>query len=242
MLKRLLRSAALQRAASKLLKSYLTFALRSTRWTVEGAAHLTPFLAGGPVVVAVWHERLPLMLAVWHMARRANPQRRAAVLASRHRDGRLIGAVFARAGLQIVHGSSGRARPAAAASGIGIRGPAMRDHGGAAGLRGLLAALADGHAVVLTPDGPRGPRRIPAPGVAQLAALSAAPVLPAAAQVRRRITLDSWDRLVLPLPFGRGAVVCLPPLSVLPDGAADALPIIAAALTDAADRADALCR
>jgi hypothetical protein len=48
--------------------------------------------------------------------------------------------------------------------------------------------------------------------------------------------------MVIPLPFARGILVCGPAIMVPRSGAKDALPIIAAALTDATNRADALCR
>lgn len=227
----LLRSPWLHRKAAWLLGLYLDLALRSTRWTLEGGAHLAPFLPGGAVLVAVWHERLPIVPALWTRARRAHPGRGVAALASRHRDGRLIAGVLARFGVRAVLGSSARVRPGA-----------TRDAGGAAGLRGVLAALAAGDAVVLTPDGPRGPRRMAAPGVAQMAALSGAPVLPVAGAVRHRVLLRSWDRMMLPLPFGSGALVCLPPIAVAPGEAPAALARIASQLSVAADRADALCR
>jgi lysophospholipid acyltransferase (LPLAT)-like uncharacterized protein len=76
---------------------------------------------------------------------------------------------------------------------------------------------------------------------AQLAAVSGVKVLPCAAQTSRRHTLRSWDRMVLPLPFGRGVIVCGPPISVAREDAAAALPTIAAALTEAAAAADRLC-
>ena len=233
MFARLLKSAALQRAAAGVLGLYLDATLRSTRWTVEGAAHLAPFLAEGAVIVACWHDRLPLAPAFWLPARQANGQRRIATLASRHRDGRLIAGVMAHFGVRAVLGSSDRAKSGG--------GPA-RDRGGAAGVRTLLAALQDGQAVVLTPDGPRGPCRVAAPGIGLLAALAQAPVLAVGGQVRRRILLRSWDRMVLPLPFGRGALVCLPPIVVAQDGAETSLAQIGRALTQAADRADVLCR
>jgi lysophospholipid acyltransferase (LPLAT)-like uncharacterized protein len=94
---------------------------------------------------------------------------------------------------------------------------------------------------VTTPAGPRGPRRVAAPGVAQVAALSGAPVLPCAAQVSRRRVLRSWDRMVIPRPFGRGAVVVGRAIQVPREGWEASLPEIAAALDAAADRADALC-
>ncbi|MDE2198887.1 MAG: hypothetical protein KGJ41_07680, partial [Rhodospirillales bacterium] len=70
---------------------------------------------------------------------------------------------------------------------------------------------------------------------------SGAPVLPCAAQTTRRRILPTWDRLVLPLPWGRGAVVCGPAIAVPRDGAEAALPAIARAMTEAADLADRLC-
>jgi lysophospholipid acyltransferase (LPLAT)-like uncharacterized protein len=230
MFRRLLKSRTAQSAGAHLLGVYLDVALRSTRWTMEGQAFLDPYLSGGGVIVASWHERLPLIPALWVRARRRYPQRRVAALASRHRDGRFLGTVLGRFGVTMVHGSSD-------ADPKGRR----RDRGGAAGLRALLTALGEGAAVVITPDGPRGPRRVAAPGVAQLAAMAQVAVLPAAAQLRWRITLRSWDQMVLPLPFGRGVLVCGPPILVPPDGAAAALQVIETALSAAADRADTLC-
>jgi lysophospholipid acyltransferase (LPLAT)-like uncharacterized protein len=108
-------------------------------------------------------------------------------------------------------------------------------------MRALLAVLAAGDQVVITPDGPRGPRRQLARGVAQLAALAGVPVLPCAARSTQRRVLPTWDRMILPLPFGRGVLVCGAPIHVPRDHWADSLPVIAAALTQAADQAEALC-
>lgn len=208
----------------------LRLTLRSVSWTAEG---LPPaFMDGSPAIFAFWHERLPLMPALW--LRAASARRRAglapgrmAVLVSRNHDGRLIGRVMRALGVELAHGSS-------------AKGGAQK--GGAGGVRALLAVLAGGGQVVITPDGPRGPRRVAAPGVAQLAALAGVPVIPCAAQVTGRRTLRSWDRMVLPLPFGRGAIVCGPPITVARADWTASLPAIERALTDAAERADALCR
>lgn len=227
MLSRLLRSPAAQTCFAVATAAYLRFALRTTRWTLYGREHLAPIAGEAPGVVAFWHERLPLMPALWAETRAMNPARRVHVLVSRHRDGRFIGAVVGRFAMELVHGSS--ARPGKA-------------NGGSSGLRAMLAALRERELVAITPDGPRGPRRVAAAGVAQLAGLSGAPVLAAAAQTSRRIVLGTWDRMVLPLPFGRGAIVFLPPIAVARERWQEALPRITAALDEAADRADALCR
>jgi hypothetical protein len=225
LMKKLLRHPIAQAALARLLGLYLAFALRTTRWSLEGHEHMAPHAAGAPVIVAFWHERLPLMPMLWVKARQA-PEGRGAhnqvhVLVSQHRDGRFIGAVVSRFALNVVLGSSSR--------------------GGAKGLRMLMNLLAGGDHIAITPDGPRGPRRNAAAGVAQLAALSGVPVLPCAAQTTRRWVLRTWDRMVVPKPFGRGVVVCLPTIAVARDNWQDALPAIGAALSAAADKADQLC-
>jgi lysophospholipid acyltransferase (LPLAT)-like uncharacterized protein len=224
-MKRLLRHPAAQKLLAQLLGTYLAFALHTTRWRIEGFEHVLPHAAGAPAVVAFWHEHLPMMPMLWLLARRSPEGRlsraRAHVLVSRHRDGRFIGTVVSRFALDVVLGSSSR--------------------GGTTSVRNLLTLLADGDHVAITPDGPRGPRRTAAPGVAQLAALSGAPVLPCAARTTRCRVLPTWDRMVVPLPFGRGVVVCRPAIAVPRRGWQEALPHIANALNAAAVQADRLC-
>ncbi len=222
-MKRLLRHPIFQTSLANILGRYLWFALRTTRWTLDGEAHAAPYLAGQPVIAAFWHERLPLMPQLCDMARARRPDGslRMHVLVSQSRDGRFIGAVLRRFRLQVVLGSSSK--------------------GGAAGMRALLSLLADGGQIAVTPDGPRGPRRVAAAGVAQMAAASGIAVLPCSAQISRRRVMRSWDRMVIPLPFARGVVVCGAPILVPPEGWQDALPQIQAALNAAADRADLLC-
>lgn len=220
-LKRLLRGQAVRGASAWLLGLYLDLALRSTRWTLHGAMP-----DQGPAIVAFWHECLPLMPRLWLMAYRAGTFPHADVLISRHRDGQLIGAIMRRFHVRVVHGSSSQGR---------------ESRGGSASVRRLLSVLAGPGLVVITPDGPRGPRRVAAPGVAQLAALSGVAVVPAAAHTTRRRILRSWDRMILPLPFGRGVIVCGDPIPVPRRARDTALRQIEAALTEVTERAAALC-
>src|SRR5215213_3988012 len=227
MLRRLTRHPVAQAALARLLGLYLSAVYRTTRWTLLGEEHIRAALRpedgrAHAAIAAFWHENLPMMPMLWLSARRRVPEMapmQGHVLVSRHRDGRFIGAVVRRFRLELVHASSSR--------------------GGVAGLRAMLRVLASGDMVVVTPDGPRGPRRVAAPGVAQLAALSGRPVLPCAARSTRQRVLKSWDRMRLPLPFGRGVLVCGAPVAVARGAEAALLPAIAAALTAACDAADA---
>ena len=170
------------------------------------------------------------MPALWTLALRERSGRATArmhVLVSRHQDGRLIGEIMRGFGVEVVYGSSARGRD---------------QRGGAASVRALASALRGGGQVVVTPDGPRGPARSAAPGVAQLAALAGVPIVPCAAQTSRRRVLPTWDRMVVPLPFGRGVLVCGPPIVVGHKAWLTELPGIERALNAVAERADALCK
>jgi lysophospholipid acyltransferase (LPLAT)-like uncharacterized protein len=218
-----MRSPQAQWLLSRVLGLYLAFALRTTRWTVDGREHLLQHGEGAPAVFAFWHEFLPLMPALVMIARRLPQYRPVSIytLVSHHRDGKAIGAVVGRFNIKPVSGSTSR--------------------GGVAGLRALVRILANGGIIGITPDGPRGPRRQAAAGVAQLAALAAVPVVPCAARTSWRVVLGTWDRMPVPLPFGRGVVVCGPSIAVSRSSPRDAMPAITAALNVAADRADRLC-
>jgi lysophospholipid acyltransferase (LPLAT)-like uncharacterized protein len=221
MLKRLLQQPTFRTVLAHLIGRYLLFALRTTRWTLHGEAHVSAYFAGRPCIAAFWHERLPLMPALWLMAKRQRPANRMHVLISRHRDGRLIASILRLFGANSIHASSSR--------------------GGAVGARALLALLANGDMVAVTPDGPRGPRRRAAPGVAHIAALADVEILPCGGQTSHRWTLGSWDRMVLPLPFGRGVLVCAAPIAVPREAWRASLPTITLALDQVAETADALC-
>lgn len=161
----------------------------TTRWQSVNAAVAEDAWAGaGPVIVAFWHNRLAMMPYCW-------PSRRPFhMLISAHPDGRLIAKTVAHFGIDAVAGSSRR--------------------GGAEALRTLVRLAKGGHSIGITPDGPRGPRMRIREGALALARLSGVPIVPAAVSVRRRVVLDTWDRLIIALPFSRGAMVWGAPIHV----------------------------
>ena len=226
-MKRLLRHPRVQQALAWLIGRYLGWALSSTRWTVIGEPNMRPFALGTPGIMAFWHEHLPLMPALFLHARQSTPNLRAHVLVSRHNDGRLIGDVIAHFGISVVHGSSSRDG---------------KSRGGARGVLAMLGLMDSGDLAVITPDGPRGPRRVAAPGVAQLAALSGHAILPCAGHTTHCRVLGTWDRMTLPLPWGRGVFVCGPAITVPREDWEQALPEITQALNAASEQAAAACR
>ncbi|MFN8984677.1 MAG: lysophospholipid acyltransferase family protein [Alphaproteobacteria bacterium] len=220
MLKRLIRHPAAQALLAWLIGLYLRLIWATTRWQLEGAEY-AKVSRGQPLILAFWHECLPLAAQGWRLMGGHIPVLaglRAQALISRHRDGRLIARAVAPFDVEVVHASSSK--------------------GGAAGLRQLLRVLEGGGVAVITPDGPRGPARQAAPGIAQLAALAGLPVLACGAASSRMRRARSWDRMRFPLPFARAVVMIEAPITVPREDPGSALPAITAALNRATERAD----
>jgi hypothetical protein len=134
----------------------------------------------GAVVLAFWHEVLPL--AAWKYRGTGYH-----TLTSYSYDGELIARIIRHLGLAALRGSSSR--------------------GGGEALKQMETALRMGVTIGFTLDGPRGPRREAKPGVAVLAARSGIPTVPVALAATRCWRMKSWDRMAIPKPFSR--IVCV---------------------------------
>ncbi len=84
-------------------------------------------------------------------------------------------------------------------------------------MRAMLRALRAGECVGLTPDGPQGPRMRASPGIVQVARLAGVPIVPIAFAARPSKLINSWDRFMVPLPFGRGVIRWGNPVEVARD-------------------------
>lgn len=186
-----LRIPFIQNTLAWVLAAWMRFCFATIRWTHqnEGAAEAV-WKQGGGVLAVFWHSRIGLSPACWPLDR-ATP---AKALISLSADGEFIAKAVARQGFPAVRGSSANKDKAKAAK------------GGTQALRDGLKQLKVG-GLAITPDGPRGPARQMAEGLPMLAKISGAPALFIGLSCNPAIRLNSWDKAVLPLPFGKGAVV-----------------------------------
>jgi lysophospholipid acyltransferase (LPLAT)-like uncharacterized protein len=90
----------------------------------------------------------------------------------------------------------------AASLGYGtIRGSSTR--GGRRAYAEALRSLAGGTPVGITPDGPRGPRRVAKAGAILAAARAGAVIVPVHADAHPGWRARSWDRFLVPAPFAK---------------------------------------
>ena len=198
LLKRIGQSAAVQVTASFVAAAYFRFVYWTSRWERVNLETPAAFIREGrPFIAPFWHGRLAMMPFAWPGGGDLH------ILISRHRDGALITETMKRFGMKAIRGSSEREA-------------GERDKGGREALQAMLRKLKAGAQIGFTPDGPRGPRMRASDGLAALARLSGAAVIPVACAVRRRRILGSWDRMILPLPFTRGVLMWGEPIAVPP--------------------------
>jgi hypothetical protein len=96
-----------------------------------------------------------------------------------------------------------------------IRGSSSR--GGARAAREMRDLLAQGRTVVITPDGPRGPRHSMNPGLTWLASSTGVRVAPVGLVCDRAWHLSSWDAFTIPKPGARVVVQYGPLLELGPE-------------------------
>jgi lysophospholipid acyltransferase (LPLAT)-like uncharacterized protein len=166
---------------------YLRLVAKTNSLTLEPADFYERIAFDLPVIVAMWHGQHALMSFI------RRPEHRAKALISRHRDGEIQSIALNRLGVETIRGS-------------GDHGGQFHRKGGVGAFREMLAALEQGHSMVLTADVPKVARRA-GEGIVKLAELSGRPIYPVAVATSRRIQFESWDRGVLNLPFGHMAAV-----------------------------------
>jgi len=139
------------------------------------------------LIWTLWHNRI--FVAPW-IYRRLLSDRKGAVLTSASKDGAILAEIMRNFGVSAVRGSSSR-------------------RGGQAMVE-LVKWIQDGCDVVITPDGPRGPRYQLQSGVIKLAQKTGAKIFPLQVDYDNYWELKSWDRFRIPKPFSKVVVTLSP--------------------------------
>ena len=159
------------------------------RLDVRVTAGANPYAASGDqrFIYAVWHDSAVI-------AAFGGRHVRTVALTSHHRDGSFVANVLWFVGVTTVRGSTGK-------------------HGASA-LR-EISQTAEGFDIVITPDGPRGPRRQMTPGALYLASRSGRSIVPTAFSCSNAWSIKgSWTELQIPKPFSTVILLAGDPIGI----------------------------
>lgn len=190
MLKRLLGNPVVQFLIGRAIGLYMLLVGATTRWTCVNRAAVEPFWRGeGRLVGCIWHGRFMQVHKMWAFGPEAP---KAKMLISQSREGGIVAHASRTVGAEVIRGSAAKAG---------------RQKGGVEATRAMARHIEGGGVICMTPDGPRGPRMRARKGAVQLAKLAGASLMAVTWSTSNRIVFNSWDRFILPLPFGRGGLV-----------------------------------
>lgn len=172
----------LYRLAALLGAAILELFWRTCRIRISGGERLAALLREhGAVVPVFWHQHL-LICGRFIVSRRSGLK--PGFMISPSVDGQAAAMLAELYGAHVVRGSG---------SYTGVR-----------AVRGVHQALVkDGISPAITPDGPRGPRFAFKPGAIFAAQISGKAVVPIAYATKPVWLLRTWDKFVIPSPFGK---------------------------------------
>lgn len=191
MLKTLLGNPVVQFLIGRTIGLYMLVVGWTTRWRKINQEAVASFWSDpeARLVCCIWHGRFLQVHKLWTFGHGKPP---AKFLISRSREGGIVAHASQTVGADVIRGSSAKRN---------------QQKGGMEATFGMMRHIGGGGVMGLTPDGPRGPRMRAKMGPVQIAKMAQAPLMPLAWSTNWRIVMGSWDRLILPLPFGRGALV-----------------------------------
>jgi len=149
------------------------------------------FLNEQGVIFAFWHNMLALGPAMF------KGHRDIYALISPHLDGKILNDLVDKFGCKVIVGSSNK-NPLGA-------------------LRSIIQKLSQGANIMVTPDGPKGPIYKINSGITEIAYKYNKKLIPVASSTSRCFRLKSWDKLIIPLPFGIIKIIVGSPLELTND-------------------------
>ena len=167
---------------SKIGKWIVLLLYNTNKWNIEGENNYQDLLRNNnSVIISIWHGRV-----LNFVKQLANNQFYA--LAGTHNDAEIISRICLDTGWKVIRGSSS-------------------DKGKEAFEDIVEALKIPGSLVAMTPDGPKGPAKIPKAGVIKAAQNTGVAIIPAASHCTKHWGFKNWDTFYIPKPFGRIEVI-----------------------------------
>ena len=161
-----------------LAKWLLLLIYKTNRWDIRGSENFEIALNNKQsVIISTWHGQL--LTPFMHLAKKKHYG-----LAGLNRDGELISKVGTQLGWKILRGSSSK--------------------GGSRIFIEIVKILRQPSTLIgITPDGPRGPERIPKAGVIKAAQKTGAIIIPVSSISTKNWKFVNWHTFFLEKPFGK---------------------------------------
>jgi lysophospholipid acyltransferase (LPLAT)-like uncharacterized protein len=158
----------------------LSLLVRFIYLTNKKVFHHPEIVPNEPFILAMWHRQLLMQAFNYRKFKKTGTLK---AIISEHRDGQTINKILSYIGVGSIGGSSTR--------------------GGAKALLKAISAIKNNVDVAITPDGPKGPIYEVASGIVAISHKTNATILPCKIVASKYWQASSWDKFIIPKPFGK---------------------------------------
>ena len=157
--------------------------------SIKGEENLLKLIkSGDPVMLCVWHGRL--LFPSWYTRHHTTLH----IISSRHPDSEILARILKHWGYGLIRGSTKK--------------------GGVSVIREMTEIFKEGGMIAVTNDGPKGPARIAKSGSINLAIKNNVKIITVTGSASKFWQMKSWDRFMLPKPFGEIQIVVSTPMEI----------------------------
>ena len=157
--------------------------------SIKGEKNLLSLIQSkGPTMMCVWHGRL--LFPSWYMRFHTTLH----IISSRHPDSEILAHVLRHWGYSLIRGSTNK--------------------GGISVIKEMKKIFKRGGMIAVTNDGPKGPSRIAKSGSIGLAIKNNVKIITVTGSATKYWQVKSWDRFMLPKPFGKIQIVVSAPMKI----------------------------
>ena len=161
--------------------------------SIKGEENLLKLIKSGkPIMLCVWHGRL--LFPSWYIRLKTT---NLYAIASRHSDAEIMARILNNWGYGLIRGSTRK--------------------GGKAVVQKMAEVFKNAGIIAVTSDGPKGPPRIAKAGSTSLALKHNVQIITITGSATKYWQMKSWDRFMLPKPFGKIQLIVSPPLIITED-------------------------
>ena len=157
--------------------------------SVTGEENLLKLIkSGNPIMLCLWHGRL--LFPSWYIRQHTTLH----IISSRHADSEILAHILRKWGYGLIRGSTKK--------------------GGLSVIREMTKIFSKGGMIAVTNDGPKGPARIAKSGSIGLAIKNNVKIITVTGSATKYWQVKSWDRFMLPKPFGKIQIVVSAPMEI----------------------------
>jgi len=183
-----------------LIAQYLLLVKHTTKWNIKNQPSVKKFKEGDKgAIILTWHSRLMLLPGAW-----TTKEINIRILISTSRDGSIVSSACRFLKVHTIRVTNK----------VKKQEQKLKKPHNSKLQNEIIKSLQSKDIVVITPDGPRGPRQRIKKGALRIASITGVPIYPVVFSVRKRKILKTWDRFLFPLPFNTGKVIWGNPIEI----------------------------